>query len=112
MVCRGEVERPFQFIGSTINMSIEFDPVRRAATLAKRGLDFCDATRLFEGDCLTRPDTRFDYGEVRFVTIGTVAPRVVVLVWTWRGIARRIISMRYANEREINFFKRFPGIRG
>jgi len=32
--------------------------------------------------------------------MGMLDGRVVVLVWTPRGKARRIISMRYANERE------------
>ncbi|HUD31458.1 MAG TPA: BrnT family toxin, partial [Variovorax sp.] len=34
-------------------------------------------------------------------TFGALAGRMVVVVWTPRGAARRIISMRYANDREI-----------
>ena len=34
-------------------------------------------------------------------SMGLLAEREVVLVWTPRGAARRIVSMRYANEREI-----------
>ena len=34
------------------------------------------------------------------VTIGYLGGRMVVLAWTVRGAARRIISMRKANERE------------
>ncbi|WP_311735248.1 MULTISPECIES: BrnT family toxin [unclassified Janthinobacterium] len=41
------------------------------------------------------------YGEQRFITVGWLDERLVVLVWTQRGLARRIISMRKANEREI-----------
>ncbi|HEU4372281.1 MAG TPA: BrnT family toxin [Telluria sp.] len=33
--------------------------------------------------------------------IGLLRDRWTVVVWTPRGEARRIISMRYANEREI-----------
>jgi uncharacterized protein len=40
------------------------------------------------------------YGEARFITIGRLDRRMVVLVWTPRGVSRRIISMRKANARE------------
>jgi uncharacterized DUF497 family protein len=33
-------------------MKITFDPVKRAITLAERGLDFEDAAELFRGDTL------------------------------------------------------------
>jgi hypothetical protein len=49
-------------------------------------------------------DDRSAYGEVRNVTMGTLNGRTVVLVWTPRGEVRRIISMRYANERECQRF--------
>ncbi len=42
-----------------------------------------------------------DYGEPRFVSAGRLSGRIVIIVWTPRGKARRIISMRKANEREI-----------
>ncbi|NML16416.1 BrnT family toxin [Azohydromonas caseinilytica] len=44
---------------------------------------------------------RQDYGEQRTITFGLLHGRMVALVWTPRGAARRIISMRYANEREV-----------
>ena len=55
---------------------------------------------MFEGDTLTIEDDRFDYGEQRFITIGRLEGRMVVMVWTPRGAARRIISLRKANDRE------------
>ena len=50
---------------------------------------------------LTREDARENYAEPRFQTAGWLDGRIVMLVWTPRGEARRIISMRKANEREI-----------
>ena len=47
-----------------------------------------------------RADDRFDYGEPRFVTVGMLDSRLVVFVWTRRGAARRITSMRHCHERE------------
>lgn len=81
-------------------MLITFDPAKRDKTLAKRGLDFQRADQVFAGIHLTRTDGRRDYGEPRFVTAGWLDQRIVVIVWTQRGGARRIISMRKANERE------------
>jgi len=81
-------------------MQIDFDPPKREATLENRGLDMADAVDVFAGKTLTVQDTRQDYGEDRFITIGRLNKRMVVLVWTPRGEVRRIISMRKANDRE------------
>lgn len=81
-------------------MRITFDPAKQARTLKERGLDFADAGKVFAGKTLDRADVRQDYGEERIVTVGRLASRMVVLVWTPRGDACHIISMRKANERE------------
>lgn len=80
-------------------MPIEFDPAKRAWTLAERGLDFNDAPAVIEAP------TRYDVpvireGEARTVTYGLLRGRLVAIVWTWRGAGRRIISMRKANAKE------------
>jgi uncharacterized DUF497 family protein len=81
-------------------ISITFDPAKRQWTLRERGLDFADALRVFEGRTLQLEDTRRDYGERRFVTVGRLQGRLVVIVWTPRGDSRHIISMRKGNDRE------------
>lgn len=81
-------------------MVIEFDSAKRLATLEARGLDMADAGQVFSGEILTVQDVRKDYGETRFITIGHLAGRMVLLAWTPRGDARRIISMRKANAKE------------
>ena len=90
-------------------MLIEFDSTKRQKTLEERAIDFCDAPKVFKGMHFTAPDDRIDYGEPRFFTVGLLQERVVVVVWTTRGDARRIISMRYANEREISRYKKHLG---
>lgn len=82
-------------------MKIDFDPAKRDKTLAERGLDFARAEEIFSGPVLSKEDDRFDYGEKRIITFGNLDGYMVVIVWTPRGAARRIISMRYANGREI-----------
>ena len=81
-------------------MSIEFDTPKRTATLKARGLDMARADEVLAGTTLTVEDYRQDYREDRFMTIGFLDATMVVLVWTPRDGAHRIISMRKANERE------------
>lgn len=79
---------------------IEYDPAKRAATLAARDLDMDRAGDIFDGPHLSIQDTRQDYGEDRYVTVGHLDGRMVILAWTWRQGHIRIISMRKANGRE------------
>lgn len=81
-------------------MELSFDPAKRLKTLRERGLDFADAGQVFAGRILTALDDRIDYGEDRYITYGYLKERSVILVWTPRYEGRRIISMRYANDRE------------
>ncbi len=81
-------------------MRITCDQAKRRQTLLVRGLDMRRAGEVFAGPHLTRPDERYDYGEPRFVTVGWLDERLVAFVWTPRGAARRIISMRHCHERE------------
>lgn len=109
--------RPLYYVYTRISralgkrgVEISYDPAKRNKTLIERGLDFEDAPEAFAGFALTAADTRFDYGEDRYVTVGAVRGVVVVLVWTARGAGRRIISMRKAseNERE-SYFRAMAG---
>ena len=81
-------------------MTVAFDEAKRARTLTERGLDMARADEVFDGASLTVEDDRMEYGETRYITIGFLDERMVVLVWTPRGDARRVISMRKANDRE------------
>jgi uncharacterized DUF497 family protein len=63
-------------------MKIIYDPVKRAITLADRGLDFEDAAEVFRDDTLDFPDHRRDYGELRILTVGHLRGRMVIVVWT------------------------------
>ena len=81
-------------------MRITCSRAKRERTLRDRGLDMRLAKEIFAGLHLTRIDDRFDYGELRFITAGWLDSRLVVFVWTPRGKARRIVSMRHSHERE------------
>ncbi|MDF7681218.1 BrnT family toxin [Enterobacteriaceae bacterium ESL0689] len=90
-------------------MKIEYDQNKRKKTLLERGIDFARAGEVFAGIHFTAEDNRQNYGEIRNITVGKLDARLVVMVWTQRGQARRIISMRKANEREIKRFKQYLG---
>ena len=81
-------------------MKISYHEGKRALTLAERGLDFADAAKVLDGPTFTLEDDRKEYGEVRYQTIGWSDRSVVMVMWTQRGDARHIISMRKCNERE------------
>ena len=81
-------------------MKITFEPAKRQAALNERGLNFADASIVFAGPTITVQDTRRDYGEARFQTVGFLADRMVMVVWTPRDEARHVISMRKCNGRE------------
>jgi uncharacterized DUF497 family protein len=53
-------------------------------------------------------DTRKDYGEQRFQTVGFLAGRMVMVVWTPRDKTTHVISMRKCNVKEqARYTKRF-----
>ena len=83
-----------------IEMVYQWNRDKAAASLRKHGIDFADAVSVFSDDlALTIPDERFD--EERFVTIGLDGfGRVLVVVYTLRGKAIRIISARKASRQE------------
>ena len=81
-------------------MLITFDPAKRDATKAVRGLDMANVAEIFAGPQIVIKDEREDYGEDRYIAFGLLAKRIVVCVYTDRGEERRIISLRKANDRE------------
>jgi uncharacterized DUF497 family protein len=81
-------------------MELEWHDHKRQETLELRGLDFDDARSVFAGKTLTLEDDRRDYGEKRYQTIGELKGSIVMVVWTPRGLKRRIISMRVCNDQE------------
>ena len=48
-------------------MKFEWDEQKNNANIHKRGIDFIDAIEVFHHPMLTRLDTRYDYGENRWL---------------------------------------------
>jgi len=78
----------------------EWDENKRQINLQKHGIDFIGVEEVFDGDTVTLEDKRLYYGEQRFVTLGMKLGRVVAVVYTERGDAIRIISIRKATKYE------------
>jgi len=87
-------------------MQAEWDEEKCRANFEKHSLSFEDARQVLAGDTVTIPDERYDYGEDRLITLGSLAGRVVVVVHVSRGENSRIISMRKANAREQEIYQK------
>lgn len=82
-------------------MDISFDTNKDAANLEKHGISLA-AVAMFEWDnALVWPDERHNYGEVRMSAIGYIGDRLYYVAYVDRDEARRIISLRKANLREV-----------
>ena len=81
-------------------MTFEWDSGKADANRRKHGVDFADAVGVFEDPyALSRPDP-FP-AEERSATLGRdLLDRLIVVVWTWRGEAIRLMSARRATPRE------------
>ncbi|TEU22295.1 MAG: BrnT family toxin [Anaerolineales bacterium] len=81
-------------------MHFEWDEQKNQINIRKHGFDFADAPAVFAGVTFTFEDDRFDYEEQRFITLGMLAGKVVVIAHTERDDRVRIISMRKATKYE------------
>jgi hypothetical protein len=87
-------------------MRIEFDPGKDAVNREKHGVPLSLAAELDWDAALVWVDERVDYAEMRMVAL---APRVDTLYYVAfvdRGTARRVISLRRANRREVKHYAR------
>ena len=87
-------------------MSIEFewDEQKRLSNLQKHGIDFVRACQIFDGYTVDFEDSRYDYGEERFISIGETKRQILTVVYTYRGDAIRLIRARKATRYERNIY--------
>lgn len=82
-------------------MRFEFDPDKAAANLRKHGVSFADAEGVLADPLAVTIEDPDAEGERRFITIGLgSAGELLVVVYTERAGACRIISARRATSRE------------
>jgi len=84
-------------------MKFEWDERKNQSNLIKHGFDFADAYRIFNLPMVVELDERENYGETRFVAIGLLDGRVVVIVCQ----TIRIISLRKALSYEGKHYEQY-----
>jgi len=83
--------------------SFEWDEAKAGENYAKHGVSFETAIKVFSDPFgIERLDDREDYGEARFILIGTAEEAVITVVYTERDGRLRIISARRATRHEQN----------
>ena len=82
-------------------MSYTWDPKKNRSNIARQGIAFEDAVRIFEGPTLERVDDRFEYDEVRVYAIDIVDGIEIAVIFTdVSRTERRIISAWKAERHE------------
>jgi uncharacterized DUF497 family protein len=89
-------------------MKFEWDEGKNQTNLIKHGFDFTDAYRIFNLPMVVELDERENYREDRFVAIGLLDGRVVVIVYTEPDDQTiRIISLRKALSYEQKSYEQY-----
>ena len=86
-------------------LEFEWDDEKARHNREKHGISFEEAKAVFRDPfALEFLDTRFDYGEERFITIGMSAKGVLTAVNTQRDERIRLISARRATRGEADAY--------
>ena len=89
-------------------MNFEWDDIKNQSNINKHGFDFADAHRIFDLPIFIDIDDREDYGEDRWVGIGLLDGRVIVVVYTEPDRETiRIISLRKALSYEQRHYEQY-----
>jgi hypothetical protein len=79
----------------------EWDESKNRQNKKKHGFDFADAEEMFGGIFIAWADVRQDYGEKRWIGMGSIRGRVAIVVFVERDTGKiRVVSLRKANSRE------------
>ncbi len=82
-------------------MDYQWDRDKANINLKKHGVDFADATAVFEDPLALTIEDLDSSEEPRWITLGTdFLGRLLVVVYTFRGEAIRLISARKATKKE------------
>jgi hypothetical protein len=79
----------------------EWNDEKRLINLEKHGIDFVDAKEIWQRPVMELPSPQVGHDEDRIIAIGQIEGRaIVVVIYTWRGDNRRLISARKARKNE------------
>jgi uncharacterized protein len=95
---------PELFTVATLIMQIEFDPAKDAANQQKHNVSLTLAAELEWDLALVWIDDRFAYDETRLIALAPQGGTLYYVAFVDREAARRIISLRKANRREVKHY--------
>lgn len=87
-----------------MGLRFEWDPRKNRANISKHGFGLERARRAFLAPMLSRIDGRRDYGDERWLGLGTTDGTVIVIAYTLRSDKVSIISARHANRHESQIY--------
>ena len=85
-------------------MEFEYDPGKSETNKVKHGLDFEEAQALWADPRLLEAPAKTE-DEPRFVSVGKIGGRHWTAIWTPRGSAVRLISVRRARPEEVERYE-------
>ena len=85
-------------------MYIEFDSAKDMANQTKHGVSLSVAEELDWEAALVWIDDRFESGEMRMIALAPKTEILYYVAFVDRGEARRVISLRRANRREVKHY--------
>jgi uncharacterized DUF497 family protein len=83
---------------------IEFDLAKDESNQAKHGVSLSLAEEFDWDAALVWADDRFEYGELRLIALAPKTATLYCVAFVERAEARRIISLRRANRREVKHY--------
>ena len=92
-----------------MNKEFEWDDLKNKTNQQKHSISFEEAITIFEGARLSKIDNRYDYEEVREISLGKLknGEIIICVVHTQRSDKIRIISARKANKNERQIYINF-----
>ena len=85
----------------------EWDKHKAKKNKKKHGISFQHASKVFEDKNLVeKQDTRHDYGEDRFITVGSIDRNLITVINTPRNENIRIISAYPSSKQQKRWYQR------
>jgi len=85
-------------------MTFEWDNKKSRRNQAKHGIDFDTAKALWDDGNRVEIQSPYPLEESRSILIGKLDKKLWTAIFTWRGSALRIISVRRARKREAHLY--------
>lgn len=92
-------------LSAGVVVEFEYDPVKSAKNLAKHGIDFEQAQRMWSGGkTVTLASKHAGNDDVRYLVLGMIAGKHCTAITTKRGNRIRLISVRRSRKDEERYY--------